>query len=125
MSSSPSRAGDTLVECLVALAVAAAVFVPALGSLRSSGRIRAESSRRLQAAAAALPLARGAATALRLGAEAAPVEVVERPVRAVVRAAPPADGADDATGQREVRVSAEGGAPVRLLSLPPLRSPVF
>ena len=123
MSSSPSRAGDTLVECLVALAVAAAVFVPALGSLRSSGRIRAESSRRLHAAAAAFPLARGAATALRLGAEPAPVEVVEKPVHAVVRAAPPPDGPEDASGQREVRVSAGGAADVRVLSLPPLRAP--
>ncbi len=80
------RRGDMLVECLVALAVSSAVFVPALAALRGALRLDAATARRAEGAAAARPAARSAATALRLGAETESVAVVEAPVRTVVRA---------------------------------------
>ena len=58
-----------LVECLVALAVAAAVFLPALAVLRAATRGDARVASRAEADAAARPAARAAAARLRLGAE--------------------------------------------------------
>jgi len=60
-------AGSALVECLVALAVAAAVFLPALAAIRAAMRADARAAVRAEGAAASRPAARAAAARLRLG----------------------------------------------------------
>ena len=79
---SRSRGGSALVECLVALAVAAAVFLPALAVLRSALRADRSTAVRAEAAAEVRPAARAAATRLRLGAEAAGSAATVADVRA-------------------------------------------
>ena len=80
----PRRSGSTLVECLVALAVAAAVFLPALGAIRAAMRADARAAARAEEAATTRPAARAAATRLRLG-----VAVPENVSTASLAAPPP------------------------------------
>jgi hypothetical protein len=70
-----SRGGSALVECLVALAVAAAVFLPALAVLRAAVRGDARVAGLAAAESAARPAACGAAANLRLGAAVPDVAV--------------------------------------------------
>ena len=62
----PPRAGSVLVECIVALAVAAAVFLPALAALRGALRADARTAARAEAAARVRPAVRAAASQMRL-----------------------------------------------------------
>ena len=115
-----ARRGDTLVECLVALAVAAGVFLPALALLRAAVRERALVARTAAEAVAARPAARTAASRLRLGMDVPELSVRLAPERVETRVVP--SGPTDGDGPRPRAVlSRTESSRTRLLALPPFR----
>ena len=116
-----ARRGDTLVECLVALAVAAGVFLPALSLLRDAARRGDAAARAAAAAASSRPAARTAASRLRLGLPTEEFSVRLAPRRVETRIVPA--GGEEAAGgpvPRAVLVRT-ASSETRLLALPPFR----
>ncbi len=115
-----ARRGDTLVECLVALALAGAVFPASSAALRAAVRRDADTTARLAAAAALRPAALSAAAALRLGAEEPAADRALGPAAVLrVREAPFAgDLPPDLPPARAIQAEAPGAA-LALLPFPP------
>ena len=110
-------AGFSLVEALIAAAVAAAVLLPALGVFSLVVRGSAEASRTMRAHTAADVKLRSAAAALRVGDAVEEIATLESPVRMTVRAW---QGGDSATNRVEVVYDAGGGARRKVaLVMPP------
>lgn len=121
-SSSPAsrRRGETLVECLVALAFAGLVFVPASAALRAAVRRDADTASRVAAAVALRPAALSAAARLRLGAADAPgADRAPAPGAAVrVRDAAFADDIPEGLPRPRAVLAEVPGAAVALLPFP-------
>jgi len=113
-----ARRGDTLVECLVALAVAAGVFLPALALLRAAVRERAQVAQTAAEAVAARPVARTAASRLRLGLDVPELSVRLAPERVETRVVPAGPAEDDGPAPRAV-LSRTATSKTLLLALPP------
>ena len=115
------RRGDTLVECLVALAVAAAVFLPALSLLRAASRQRDATAREAAEAVAARPVARTAASRLRLGLDVPELSVRLAPERVETRVVPVgSEPAADGPAPRAA-LTRTASSETRLVALPPFR----
>ncbi len=114
------RRGETLVECLVAVALVAAVALPALAAMRGALAAASGAGRRAAAASAARFRARSAAALLRFGEDVPPLSVTETPVRVVCRTAEDDPEGRDAPPARRATAEADGAPPVRIEALPPL-----
>lgn len=115
------RRGETLVECLVAVALVAAVALPALAAMRGALAAASGAGRRSGAVAAARLRARSAAALLRFGGDVPALAVTEAPVRVVCRVS--GDEPEEKGAPPAPRATAEADAapPVRIEALPPLR----
>lgn len=108
-------------EALLAVAIAAAVLLPALGVFSAVVRGSAESSAAMRAHVAAEVALRSTSAAMRIGEFVEEIAVVETPVHIAVRTW---QGGDTATNSVEVSYDAGGDLQRKLLLVmpPQLRS---
>lgn len=115
-----ARDGFTLVEVLIALALGALVFLPALGVFSTVLKASGRSAETCRAHLAAETMAQSAAAGIRIGDEVEELRVAQRPMRVVVRTR---RGDDPATVTVTAAADlADGGThKLGIVAFPPLR----
>ena len=110
------RCGETLLECILAMAIAAIVFVPAGASFRNGARLSAQTEARMREALSVRPVARTLATRYRLGETPEAFSFRLSPVRMEMRVSEPDESSEEwKYGQDLARIAVDSPLASRVL----------